>query len=243
MKTFTVYTATHIGQRKENQDRVIAGRLSGEAVAVVLCDGMGGAAAGGYAASLTAEFVSKRLSGGFRAEMSRNALRNLLLTSVTAANALVWEQAQSDNNLFGMGTTCVAAVLFRERAYIMNVGDSRFYHISGNNITQITRDHTRVRQLIDDGILREEDEKLYPARNVITKAIGGESIITPDYFELDLGFDSAAVVCSDGLYNMLPDDRIAEFALKSPASGSAERLVSYAAEQGGRDNITVAVIV
>lgn len=122
------YAKTDIGNcREENQDNYWIGELANDAVAVILCDGMGGQNAGGYASLTTVDFIKDRLIKGFRKDITRNQIRNLLITSVTAANSVVYDMAKADPDKAGMGTTCVAGIIFNERAYIINVGDSRCY--------------------------------------------------------------------------------------------------------------------
>jgi len=104
--------------RSENQDRVWTSQLEDDAVAVILCDGMGGENAGSVASQMTIDFMSDRILKGFRSNISRNFIRNLLITSVTAANSLVYDKATSERDKAGMGTTCVAAIVYNNRAYI-----------------------------------------------------------------------------------------------------------------------------
>ena len=138
-----VYSKTDIGNfRQENQDAVWTGELTDGAIAVILCDGMGGQNAGAVASATTVKFVKERLEKGFRAEITRNQIRNLLITSVTAANSVVYDMAMADTNKAGMGTTCVAAIIYNERAYIINVGDSRCYFFFDDNMQQIKKDHS-----------------------------------------------------------------------------------------------------
>ena len=117
--------------RTENQDRVWVSALGDneEAVVMVVCDGMGGENAGSVASQMTIDLIKDRIENGFRLSNNRNFIRNLLITSVTAANSLVFDRARSEPDKRGMGTTCVAAIIYDERAYIINVGDSRCYHI------------------------------------------------------------------------------------------------------------------
>ncbi len=238
-----VFSKSDIGKKRtENQDRVWSGALSEDAVAVILCDGMGGENAGGLASQMTIDFISDRINKGFRTDINRNSLRNLLITSVNAANSLVYDKARSGEEYKGMGTTCVCAVINQDRAYIINIGDSRAYHIFDDNIQQITKDHTYVRKLIEDGQITEEESKKHPDRNCITRAVGAEANITPDYFELDLYEDSILLLCSDGLHAYGDDIKIAEIIVNNPINKSCDLLIDYALETGGRDNITVAVV-
>ena len=137
------FSKTDIGLvRSENQDRVWTGSLDEEAVAIILCDGMGGENAGSVASQMTIDFMSDRIRKGFRSNINRNYIRNLLITSVTAANSLVYDKAISETDKYGMGTTCVAGIIYNNRAYIINVGDSRAYLIFDDSMQQITKDHT-----------------------------------------------------------------------------------------------------
>lgn len=228
--------------RSENQDRVWTGALGdNEAVAVILCDGMGGEKAGSCASQMTVEFMAERIQKGFRPNINRNFIRNLLITSITAANSLVYDQARSDESKHGMGTTCVAAVIYNQRAYIINVGDSRAYHIFDDNMQQITKDHTYIRRLIERGEITEEAAKTHPERNKITRAVGAERTITPDYFELDLEEGHILLFCSDGLSSYGDDAEIAEIVVNNPISKGCDLLIDYALRNGGRDNVTVAL--
>ncbi|MCL2070942.1 MAG: Stp1/IreP family PP2C-type Ser/Thr phosphatase [Oscillospiraceae bacterium] len=246
------FSKTDIGtKRTENQDRVWTGTLSDTACAVVLCDGMGGENAGSRASQLTVDFIAERFKRGFRDDgaieggggANRNVIRNLMITSLIAANSLVYGEAVTDASKHGMGTTCVAVIAHNERAYIINVGDSRAYHIFGDNIQQITKDHTYIRTLIEEGEITEEEGLTHPDRNAITRAIGAEAGITPDYFEIDLHKESIILLCSDGLHSYGNDVEIAEIIVNNPKNKVCDLLVDYAISNGGRDNITVAIVV
>ena len=155
-----VFSKSDIGKkRNENQDRVWATLLPHGAAAVVLCDGMGGENAGSFASETTVNFVSERIKRGFRPELNRNSIRNLLITSVTAANNLVYELAEFDPDMLGMGTTCIALIVYNMRAYMVNVGDSRVYHVTGDSMQQITKDHSYINKLIEDGQITVEESK------------------------------------------------------------------------------------
>ena len=240
-----VWGVTDIGLvRKENQDAfaVCQHEHSGCTVCVV-CDGMGGENAGSVASEMTIEFMSDRIRKGFRSNISRNYIRNLLITSVTAANSLVYDKATSEIDKSGMGTTCVAAIVYNNRAFIINVGDSRAYQIYDDNMQQITRDHTYVRRLVERGEITEEESRVHPDRNRITRAVGAEKTITPDYFEIDLDEGNILLFCSDGLHSYGEDGEIAEIIVNNPISKACDHLVDYALANGGRDNVSVAVVL
>jgi protein phosphatase len=192
---------------------------------------------------MSVDFVTERFRQGFREDVNRNTIRNLMITSLIAANALVYDEAFSDVNKHGMGTTCVSTIVHNERAYIINVGDSRAYHIFGDNIQQITKDHTYIRALLDEGEITPEEAKIHPNRNAITRAIGAEAGITPDYFEIDLHKDSILLLCSDGLHSYGNDVEIAEIIVNNPLNKACDLLVDYALDRGGADNITVGLVI
>ena len=150
------FSKTDIGLvRSENQDRVWTGTLDEDAVAIILCDGMGGENAGSVASQMTIDFMSDRIRKGFRSNINRNYIRNLLITSVTAANSLVYDKAMNETDKYGMGTTCVAGIIYNNRAYIINVGDSRAYLIfddsmSALDVTTDSKLQRALREHFDD---------------------------------------------------------------------------------------------
>lgn len=242
-----IFSKTDIGLlREENQDCVWSGMLSGSACAAVLCDGMGGESHGGLASSLAVDVISKRIMESFSEMMNRNSVRNLLITAVSAANSIVTEAAQRQPAGTVMGTTCVAAIVSGSRAYIVNVGDSRGYHLFTSEdsecIQQVTKDHSHVQDLIDRGEITEEQAKIHPDRNKITRAIGAESMVTPDYFELDLEQGDMLLLCSDGLSSYVDDMDILDICFENPSETVCQTLIDCANDSGGHDNISVAMI-
>lgn len=242
-----VYSKTDIGlQREENQDTVWSEKLSDTACAVVLCDGMGGEESGGLASRMAVDMISKRIKESFSEMMSRNTVRNLLITAVSAANSVVYETAQREYVNSVMGTTCVAAIVFGGCAYIVNVGDSRAYHLftSGEDecIRQITKDHSHVMDLVERGEITEEQARNHPKRNKITRAIGAESSVTPDYFELDVSEGDMLLMCSDGLTAYGDDMDILDICFDAKPEECTDALIRYANGNGGHDNVTVALI-
>lgn len=241
-----IYYKTDIGlERTENQDNVWGEMLTPNACAAVLCDGMGGESRGGFASRLAVETVSKRIKSNFNESLSKNAIRNMLITAVIAANSVVRDcPKESENEI--MGTTCVAAIVFNHTAHIVNVGDSRAYQLftDGDDecIRQITRDHSHVRELVEKGIITEEEAKVHPKRSKITRAIGAEDDVTPDYFELDLNKYDMLLLCSDGLSSYGDDLDILDICFDSKPKDCCEALVEYANQNGGHDNVSVAFI-
>ena len=242
-----IFTKTDIGLvRSENQDTVWGEMLSEGACAAVLCDGMGGESQGGLASKIAADVISARIKENFNELMNRNSVRNLLITAVVAANSMVWDTARQKVHEV-MGTTCVAAIVFGGTAYIVNIGDSRAYQlfVQGDDecIRQITKDHSHVQELVDRGEITEEQAKTHPRRNKITRAIGAEANVTPDYFELPMNSGDMLLLCSDGLSAYGDDLDILDICFDSEHESCCESLVKYAYRNGGNDNISVAFIV
>ncbi len=242
-----VFSKTDIGlKRTENQDCVWSEKLSDNACAAVLCDGMGGMNEGGLASAMAVDIISKRIKESFSEMMSRNSVRNLLITAVIAANSIVYETWRENHKDTVTGTTCVAAIVSGETAYIVNVGDSRGYHLfcSGDDecIRQITKDHSHVQELIDKGEITEEQAKNHPNRSTITKAIGAEPNVTPDYFELNISGGDMLLLCSDGLSSYGDDMDILDICFDNKRCDCCDKLVDYANGNGGHDNVSVALI-
>ncbi len=241
-----IYSGSDIGlMRDENQDEVWGEMLTDNACAAVLCDGMGGGSRGGLASSMTVDIVSRRLKESFSEQMNRNSVRNLMITAVIAANSIVHEAAGEDKDII-MGTTCVTALVFNGRAHIVNVGDSRAYHLfemqDDECIRQITRDHSHVRDLIERGKITEEEAKTHPSRNKITRAIGAERNVTPDYFEIDMKTGEMLLLCSDGLSSYVDDMDILDLCFDSKPDACCAELIKAANGSGGHDNVSVALI-
>lgn len=242
-----IYTKTDIGLvRSENQDTVWGEMLSEKACAAVLCDGMGGESEGGLASRIAVDIISARIKENFNEMMNRNSIRNLLITAVAAANSMVWDTARHRIHEV-MGTTCVVAVLCGGTAYIVNVGDSRAYQLfvqdNDECIRQVTKDHSHVQELVERGEITEEQARTHPKRNKITRAIGAEPNVTPDYFELPMNEGDMLLMCSDGLSAYGDDMDILDICFDNKPEDCSDKLVIYANRNGGNDNVSVALLV
>ena len=163
----------------------------------------------------------------------------LLSEAIHHANELVMEKAKTDRALEGMGTTVVAATLQEDYLYVANVGDSRLYLID-DEIEQITRDHSLVEEMIRVGELQRKDAKSHPDRNIITRAIGVRVPVKIDFFDVKLEKGDKILLCSDGLTNMVEDEDILRIVKRSGSlKEAAQRLITEANKNGGKDNISV----
>ena len=240
-----IYSKTDIGlKREQNQDCVWSEMLTEGACAAVLCDGMGGETHGELASRMAVEIISKRIRENFSELMSRNTVRNLLITAVSAANSAVSDESARHSGAV-MGTTCVAAIVSGGMAYIVNVGDSRCYHLFSSDdsdcIQQITRDHSHVQDLVDRGEITAEQARNHPDRSKITRAIGAESLVTPDYYEVELSEGEMLLLCSDGLSSYVDDMDILDICFENSAEDICGALIDRANASGGHDNISVAL--
>ena len=237
-KTFSI---TDIGRkRKINQDYVYTseepiGQLPNLFIAA---DGMGGHNAGDYASRLAVNAIVERA-----AELREKDPERILGQAVEWANAVVYGKAGSQRELKGMGTTVVAAVCADGELHVANVGDSRLYIVNGPEITQITRDHSWVEEMVRRGGMGKEEARNHPDKNIITRAVGVEDTVQADFFRLKLREGDLILMCTDGLTNMVEDEEI-RMILNGARDivEKAQELVRRANENGGQDNISVILI-
>ena len=238
MKSFS---ATDIGQkRKMNQDYVFVSEtpIGNLPNLFVVADGMGGHNAGDYASSHAVQTLVKEITD----DQSINAIK-IIRHAIEAANTEILSQARSDSGLYGMGTTIVVATIVGRYAYVANVGDSRLYLIE-ERIHQVTRDHSLVQEMVRMGELREEEARNHPDKNIITRALGAEDRVDIDFFDIELRQGSMILMCSDGLTNMVEDQRIESIIRKKGAAleEKGRALVREANANGGKDNIAIILI-
>lgn len=229
--------------RSMNQDACDAGVFSPDAAWAVVCDGMGGAPAGDIAARTAVNVISSRISNAFRADMSINSAKNLLTTAITAADILIYDDANENVDYQGMGTTIVACMILQDVVVCAFAGDSRAYILHDDTFELITHDHSLVQEKIDAGLLTEDDAARDPDRNLITRALGVTETINIDFSERDFKSGDRLLLCTDGLTNFVEEEVIAEMLRAQDVSEVPDRLIRYANAAGGRDNITAVVIV
>ena len=234
---------TDVGKvRSNNQDSFAAGDLTSEVSWAVVCDGMGGANGGNIASEAAVKVISDKLTSGYHVGMNDNSVKNLLISSVDAANNTLYSMANNNEELSGMGTTVVLAVRSTDTLYISNVGDSRIYIVSDSGITQVTTDHSVVQMMVDNGEITPEEAKEHPKKNVITRALGVDPEVRIDYSQEQLNEDDLVLLCTDGLTNYVDDEVILEVCKTEDRYKIADKLVELANENGGGDNITVVTV-
>ncbi len=239
-----VSAKTDVGmKRSTNQDSFSYGQLeNGTVTWAVVCDGMGGMAAGNVASASAVEVIAGALEQNLSPKSSASFVRNLLKTSIESANARVYDMASENEEMRGMGTTVVAVVIIKGIAYFAHAGDSRAYHCSGDQIFQITTDHSIVQTLVEKGQLTEDEAKNHPNKNIITRALGVASYIDIDFDEREVSKGDTVLLCTDGLTNCIDDDLIKLASSDKDFASLAERLTELANQNGGNDNITVVAV-
>jgi len=203
----------------------------------IVCDGMGGHKAGEYASRYTVERIVAHASRS----RSENPIR-ILRDAIQKANEILVIESREDVEKQGMGTTVVVATILDHKMYVANVGDSRLYVI-GEKIEQITKDHSYVEEMVRMGKVDPADARKHEKKNVITRAVGVTEKVKSDIFEVDLQDNDTVLLCTDGLSNMVTDERIFEIISSSVHSEDiARKLVDEANKNGGQDNITAVVL-
>lgn len=237
MKAFSI---TDIGERRRiNQDYVYCSETSiGKLPNLfIVADGMGGHNAGDYASRFCVEFFKQRIE-----ESEIESPISLIGDCLKDTNEALLSKAKEQIELEGMGTTFVVATIFDKEMYVANVGDSRLYVI-GKEMRQITEDHSLVEAMIKTGELDRSEARVHPNKNIITRAIGANPIVEPDFFEVYLEEGDTVLMCSDGLTNMLEDETIEQIIRNNDdLQTAAEMLVKGANQNGGKDNIAIIII-
>ena len=225
--------------RSQNQDAYQIVSLDKNTLLCVVCDGMGGAKSGNVASTLAADVFTQEVKRSWVPDMDPESLDRMLGSAVKLANFTVYDQACQFEDFNGMGTTLVALLIQGKKATIVNVGDSRAYLIDSDGIKQVTTDHSLVQMMIARGELTPEKAKFYPGKNLITRAIGTESMVTCDLFHKKVNRGDYFLLCSDGLSNVMDDQEILfEVAHGQDKSKCCQRLLDIAKNRGAPDNVT-----
>lgn len=238
MKTFSITDRGLL--RNSNQDCVFCeenqiGRFPN---LFLVADGMGGHQAGDLASRICVNEVSAQI-----AMTETRTPVSAFEEAVAAANTKVYQRSQENVALAGMGTTLVGAMVDGDTAYIINIGDSRLY-VLHDKLRQITVDHSLVEEMVQSGEIEKEEMRLHPNKNIITRALGTDTSVRPDCFEVKVEEGDVILLCSDGLTNMLEDAAIEEILREyiEDMKLAGESLVKQANEAGGKDNISVILV-
>jgi len=233
--------------RKHNQDVFQTLSNDDKNIAVlVVCDGMGGANAGDIASELAADAFTDLMKNKIDEigdKYTQDDIASIMVDAVQEANKVVFIKSQEKEEFSGMGTTLTAAVSTGDGEVVVNVGDSRLYHVTKRRITQITRDHSVVEDMIERGEITRNEARRHSSRNLITRALGTGMYEPPDVFYLKMKPDEAIILCSDGLTEVVLDSEIqTELQRGATVRESCETLVDMALDRGAPDNVTVVIL-
>lgn len=241
---FTVACKTDLGRVRENNEDKFEyyipedeALLASRGCVFVVCDGMGGHAAGQIASELTCKtFIDVYL------HHPATEVEVALRSAVVAANRFVTDVSKAVPARRGMGTTLSALILLQDKAYTAQVGDSRIYRLRNGELLQMTVDHTWVEEMTRSGVLTREAAETHPHKHMLTRAIGAEGEVTPDIEIHDSKQGDVYLLCSDGLINHVSDEEIEKALVTYSPAEATWRLVGQALGNGGSDNCTVMVV-
>lgn len=238
MKAFSI---TDVGRKRQmNQDYIYSSENAVGSLPnlFIVADGMGGHKAGDFASRCCVETVVETIKNS-----KLKTPIGILDEAIQNANEKIIEQSESNSELEGMGTTIVAVTVIDSDAYIANIGDSRLYLID-EDIKQITEDHSLVEAMVRTGEIDKEEARVHPNKNIITRAVGTNHLVSADYFEVCVKPEDILLLCSDGLSNMLEDEEIFSIVKKysSILEETGNHLVEQANEHGGKDNIGIVLV-
>lgn len=234
---YTASAASDRGRKRPSNEDAFG--YSVEHGVFVVCDGMGGAAAGEIASSLAVDEMMRLLAvEGLGAPTPEQAEK-----AICAANEAIFTRSQRNPKLAGMGTTLVSLITGDRQVWILNVGDSRGYRLRKGTLEQITQDHSLVEEQVRMGRLNHAEALRSPLRNVITRALGTQGQVTADTFAMEAESGDLYLLCSDGLTRELSDPLIESLLrLDLPLEELCARLVGAANKAGGHDNITCLLV-
>ena len=237
------FAKSDIGKAREmNQDYYYISPRDSKINLYILADGMGGYKGGEVASKLATISVKNYIESNFDNTIKeKEEILKLIKSSIEYANMVVYERSKEDKELEAMGTTLEVCLIYNNRAYIGHVGDSRIYRIRKDILRKLTTDHSYVEKLVKDGTITKEQAINHPKKNMLTKALGCTLFVEPDVTVKGFIKDDIILICSDGLTNMLQEEKIYNI-VKESYEYAPERLIETANENGGYDNITAIII-
>lgn len=207
---------------------------------MMVADGMGGHNAGDLASKMVVENVVNYFRIHNHSMNSLDQIKDSIYESIQQANSIVYHHSKTDAMYFGMGTTLTLVYAFNKTLCVGHVGDSRCYLIRGKNIFQITKDHSLVQELLENGSITKEEVNSHPQKNVITRALGTDDLVEIDYYEVPLEDDDIVLLCTDGLIHHIKlEQHIELLTACSSLDDITTLLAQKALKEGGIDNITV----
>ena len=237
------FATSDVGKAREiNEDYFYISYPDDEIQLFILADGMGGYNGGEVASKLAVTSAKNYILSNFEKNNSdKDTLLDLVKNSSQFANMVVYEKAKENPELSKMGTTLDICLIYQSKAFISHIGDSRIYRIRKDFMRKLTKDHSYVQQLIDEGKITKEESLKHPKKNMLMKALGCTPFIEPDAMIKGFIKEDVILMCSDGLTNMVSEERIKQIIKENPTDAT-KLLVQEANDNGGNDNITAIII-
>ena len=239
-----IFAKSDVGKAREmNQDYFFVSKPEDEIKLFILADGMGGYNGGEVASSLATQSVKSYILNNFnKIEHDKETILKLIKNAVEYANMVVYEKSKNEKELEGMGTTIEVCLIYNNKVYIGHVGDSRVYRLRKEFFRKLTKDHSYVEQLVEDGTISKEEAYNHPKKNMLTKALGCTAFVEPDCLVKGFLKGDILLMSSDGLTNMIKDEEIYNIIKNNPET-AVDELIEKANNIGGYDNITVIIIL
>ena len=229
--------------RPQNQDAFLIEKLDKNTTLFVVCDGMGGAKSGNIASTLASDVFTQEVKRSWTSGMDLEKSDQILENAIKLANFTVHDQSCQFEEFTGMGTTLVALLVSGKQATVVNVGDSRAYSITPEGVEQLTTDHSLVQMMIQRGELTREQAKTYPGKNLITRAIGTETMVKCDIFHRRVKGGECFLLCTDGLSNIVDEqEMLFEVVHGNNKESACRRLLDIAVNRGAPDNVTCILV-
>jgi protein phosphatase len=239
------WPATDVGRvRSHNEDSHL---LVDEIGLYLVADGMGGHAGGAHASQVCVDVVGRTVRSGLPAVMAAerpsrpDVIRDVLMAAASEASARIYDEAQADTRLQGMGTTLTGCFFEGDRAYVVHVGDSRAYLLRAGTATQLTEDHSWLHEQVRAGLLTMEEAAASDLKHIITRSVGFERHVEADVVAVNVVPGDVILLCSDGMANYFELPELAELARDHWYADLPRLCVELANKRGGEDNITVVV--
>lgn len=205
----------------------------------IVADGMGGHRGGARASMLAVDQASK----SFREDRKNgHDIKHALIAAMNDAAIAVYDMGHNEPDLWGMGTTLSMLAIENDRAFITHIGDSRVYKLEDDQLSLLTKDHSLVNEQVQAGMISEDEARISPLRNIITRALGQNKSIVADHYSLNIKSGTVFLLCSDGLTSMVSDEKIAEIIVGNELNNAVEVLIKEANKNGGDDNITIVLL-
>ena len=228
--------------REQNQDYYRIERLEGGALLAVVCDGMGGARGGREASQSACDVIEHCFQEQYASKCLPGEEETFLKKSLLSANRFVFQKALREESLAGMGTTAVCALVRGGKVFLCHAGDSRAYLYRDGRLAQLTHDHSYVQELVDCGTITAEEAEHHPQKNIITRALGVDYRLDPEFTTAPLQKGDILLLCSDGLTNAVPREQLEQLLRTGGFYDLPDLLIRTANENGGPDNITALLL-